>query len=1146
MTRFLVLLLVLGSVFPAKAQFLALQKPSSFEIAQAPLWAQWMYSDTAVVAHVDAAYEAWFRNRVFEKSYHTQYYKRWRRQAALAIDENGRLDQQKLARFFGGNVDLSSSDVSNQRGGSVWSPMGPMQTYNNSGAKENDQTNVYSLTQCAADPSILYCGTEPGEIYKSTDGGLSWNPSSQPYFFNGVEAICVDPTNPDVVYASNGWSLMKSADGGSTWNAVLTVTSLWAKEILVLASNPNIVLVAANTGLYRSTDAGANWVNLNSVATWDVKSKPGDDNIIYVVQNNPTLKRAEFWKSTNQGASFSLKDNGWYSSTDPARTDGGSRLAVTPADPQRVYAYLIGEAKAGDLGFIGVYRSNDGGENWYLPNGPTGGPYTASHPNLAIGWPGWDYHQGYYNCALAASQTNADDILIGGLNLWKSNDGGTTFSVAGGYLGGYLPIHVDMQDFRVTSAGTWITNDGGISFSNDFYASDMDIRMEGLHGSDYWGLGIGWNDDVSVGGLYHNGNLAWNENYGEGRFLQLGGAEPPSGYVNPGQNRKVYSSELGSVIMPESIVGPIVYGALGLAPNESYWTASSSEMEFDPSYYNIAWVGRDQNLWRSEDGGSSFNLAYTFPGTVNAEVRYFEIARSNSQVMYVSQAPSSGSVGRLWKTTDGAVSFSELTLPGSGGGRERILLQVDPENHNIVYLAYPSGAATAKVYRSEDGGASWINISGSVFATHEIRSLLLTGATNGGLYAATDKGIFFRDLSMGDWEAYADGLPAYANSNILKPFYRDGELRLASYGKGVWEAPMRSLPDYPIAKAMVDKQFAICSIDTFRFEDYSILMHDGASWSWTFEDGVPATSALRNPMVTFNGDGDHWAVLTVEDALGQTSTDSIRVTLTGVESTDIAENFESLFPPDEWTTQGLNSGAGIWNKTNLAGGFGTSSNSASADNYNIDLQSGYGDLRAFINLQPNATKLSFDVSYAPYGFPYSDSLEVLISTDCGVTFTSLYFKGGVELSTAPAFSAGMFIPTAEQWRTEELDMTPWAGIDGAMLVFRDHGSWGQILYLDNVNVDGFPVGIGGPGPRANLRLKADIFPNPISLNGYLRLDSELEGLFELHLFDVEGRQVHYQQVQSGESFSPGVKNPGIYLYRLEGDVYMKTGVLIVR
>ena len=134
---------------------------------------------------------------------------------------------------------------------------------------------------------------------------------------------------------------------------------------------------------------------------------------MYCVKNNSTLIKCEFFKSTDFGATWTIQQAGWYNSTDPARNDGGARIAVTPANPNRIYVYLIGEAKANDYGFIGIYKSDDSGTTWSNPSGIDGGPYDATHVNLAIGWATWLYHQGFYNCAIAASPTNADEILIG-------------------------------------------------------------------------------------------------------------------------------------------------------------------------------------------------------------------------------------------------------------------------------------------------------------------------------------------------------------------------------------------------------------------------------------------------------------------------------------------------------------------------------------------------------------------------------------------------------------------------------------------------------------------------------------------------------------------------------------------------------------
>ena len=188
-----------------------------------------------------------------------------------------------------------------------------------------------------------------------------------------------------------------------------------------------------------------------------------------MVKENGPEDVAEFWRSYDAGQSFQIQTSGWYTSSDPDRNCGGARIAVSPADTNRVYAYLIGESKTDDVGYIGVYRSNDGGTTWTLPNGPDGGPYTAAHPNLAIGTSTWLYHQGFYNCGFMASNTNADEILIGGLNLWRSNDGGATFECVNGYECSNYSMHVDMQDFRVFGNEYWISTDGGIYKSFDFF-----------------------------------------------------------------------------------------------------------------------------------------------------------------------------------------------------------------------------------------------------------------------------------------------------------------------------------------------------------------------------------------------------------------------------------------------------------------------------------------------------------------------------------------------------------------------------------------------------------------------------------------------------------------------------------------------------
>jgi hypothetical protein len=131
---------------------------------------------------------------------------------------------------------------------------------------------------------------------------------------------------------------------------------------------------------------------------------------------------------------------------------------------------------------------------------------------------------------------------------------------------------------------------------------------------------------------------------------------------------------------------------------------------------------------------------------------------------------------------------------------------------------------------------------------------------------------------MADWDLANDSLPTFFNSNIAKPFYRDSKIRIASYGKGIWENKFYDTPTGPSAKAMVDKENLLksfCVSDSLYFDDYSALNHNGASWSWTFQGGSPSISNIRNPAVSYTASGTYKAKLTVTDVPLNSRSDSI-------------------------------------------------------------------------------------------------------------------------------------------------------------------------------------------------------------------------------------------------------------------------------
>ncbi|MDP6909744.1 MAG: PKD domain-containing protein, partial [Flavobacteriales bacterium] len=391
----------------------------------------------------------------------------------------------------------------------------------------------------------------------------------------------------------------------------------------------------------------------------------------------------------------------------------------------------------------------------------------------------------------------------------------------------------------------------------------------------------GWNEDVLIGGLYHNGNLSFHENYGHGNFLQLGGGEPASGYVNQGENRRVYSSDINGKIMPLNIGDPVQSVGFGIDPNERYWAVESTELEFDPRCYSIAYTGKDNQLWRTKDKGTTFELFAEFGSDADNRITYIEPSWSNHDVMYICQQnvnPSSS--GTLWKTEDAGQNWNEISLPSVSNSR-KMLVQVDPTDHQKVWIAFESAGSGERVYKSENGGNNWTNITDSGLGGNKPRSLNLIGGTDGGIYLATNKTIYYRNNSMNDWVDFGDGLPVVTNTCISRPFYRDGKIRIASYGKGIWESLFYEDQDVPVAQIMVDKLETLqhCEEDTFRYVDHSMLNHDNATWQWTFQGGNPSTASTWNANVVYENSGTFLTILTVTDSDGDSDTDSLYVTV---------------------------------------------------------------------------------------------------------------------------------------------------------------------------------------------------------------------------------------------------------------------------
>ena len=849
----------------------------------APEWIHKMYSNNPNIFDIEKAYLAFYSSNDFEKTLHTENYKHLMKQ----VYQNHWYDDEGFVLVKDKSV-VEQSQFQSSRSSALsqatWTPIGPLETYDNGGVvKASRQVNVSAVAQSISNPLIMLCGTETGAVFKSTNKGENWFPVGDNVFNNGVISVEISPTNPNMMFVGSSNHIYRSLDGGNTWSLVLDVPDLSIYEFAINPSNNQIVFAAGNKGLYKSLNGGVSWTLVYSDVCWDVKFKTNDSQTVFLLKSNPQLKLIFFYKSTDGGSTFAPKNNGWFSPT-PTCSIGGARMGVTNADSNRIYVAMLGNVDnvATDVNFIGVYRSDNAGESWFLPydqnndgvpNNNPGGPYSASHWCLScFNVEGGNYDQGFYNLAIDVSDTNPNKFLIGMLSLFKSENGGATYTGWGGYntsglsTSGYR--HPDHQDILVNGNDVFVATDGGI----DLYDVDLNfVRAinNGINGSDNWGFGQGWNEDVITAGRYHNGNGVYHSDYGNGKFIALGGGEAASGYVNLGDNKKVYHSDIDAQKISSSLTASTTsISNIALFPNESYYTNSKSEIEYDPRYYNHMYLGKENKLWKSTNGGNSFELVYAFGTSNTSIVTGIEISRQDPNIIFVAQRD--GSVSKLWRTMNGGTSWVQIPLPSN-----YLTMFISLNENNTLFVAFTSSGIN-RVFKTTNLGNSWVHLTTNLILNQVILGITAQMGTNDGVYLmmAGNNLIYYRNATHTDWQLFNQGLPINKRFMSILPFYKKGEIRVSG-SRGFWKSPLFET-SHPVAQPMVVSKTIGCHRTQVQFEDYSVLNHTGASWIWTFPGAATVSSTtVRNPVVTYSTPGLYSVTLKVIDANGYSSTKTI-------------------------------------------------------------------------------------------------------------------------------------------------------------------------------------------------------------------------------------------------------------------------------
>lgn len=1002
--------------------------------AYSQLWVEKMLDPNVNFYDAQQEFNNYWNGRSIEKGKGFKQFKRWEYFMEPRVYPSGNknvilqgmedyrvyLEQQAANKNAGANTIQSST----------WTKVGPIGVPTNGGAGRLNAVRFHPTNT-----NTMYVCAPAGGLWVSTNGGTSWTTNTDNLATIGTTDVVVDPTNTQVMYLATGdgdagdtytIGVWKSTNGGSTWS----VTGLnWTynqqrriSKLLIHPTNTQILLAATSNGVYRTTNGGTSWTQVLTGNFKDIEFNPQNPNMVYV-------SGTTFYRSSNNGQN-------WTQVTTGLPTTGVARIAigVTPADTSYVYL-LIG--RSSDNGLQGVYRSTNSGGSFST---------MATTPNL-LGWQsnGSDAGgQAWYDLAIAVSPTNANEVVTGGVNIWRSTNGGSTWSIYGHWTGSGAPyVHADIHDLIYKSNGTlYVACDGGVYQRNSTSYVDLSATMDiaqpyriGLSAS---------NANLIISGHQDNGTNRYN-----GSWARVMGGDGMDCAIDWNNNNVMYGEQYNGALNRSTNGGAnwtaITSGLSGTAP----WMTPFHQ---DPNVANTIYCGYSQ-LFKSTNQGTNWSQIGTMSGS--GTITEFAVAKSNSQVIYAIKGSA------VHKTTNGGTSWTALSgLPALAP----TYIAISPTNPNNVWITFSGFTAGTKVYQSTNGGTSWTNVSNGL-PNLPANTICYQPGTNDGLYVGMDAGVYFKDNTMTNWAPYNTGLPNVPISDL--EFYQPtGKLRAATYGRSVWEVDAYNPGNLaPIAAFTSDKQ-VVCPGMAVTFTDMSSFTP--TSWNWTFQGGTPATSTQQNPVVTYNTPGTYSVQLIAINANGQdTAIQTSYITVSGVNALPLSEGFvNATFPPANWTTRDFSNDAVFWARSATVGY--NSSDCMWFDNYTLNSNGTKDEMQTpkYNFSGYSSATLTFDVAYRQYDNTYSDTLVVLVSTDCGVTWTPVYTKGGSTLSTvAGTYTTNAFVPSGStQWRNESVNMTPYVGQPNVMVAFQNRGYWGQALYVDNINITGVPV--AGP-PTAN-------------------------------------------------------------------------------
>jgi photosystem II stability/assembly factor-like uncharacterized protein len=716
----------------------------------------------------------------------------------------------------------------------TWIPVGP----GNIGGRTR------SLLIHPDDPEVIYTGGVSGGIWKTSDGGQHWLPLTDTISNIAIGCMAMHPENPEIIYAGTGEGyfreevrgtslplrgagIFKTEDGGLSWSRLDSTANQdfhWVNDIIFSQRDPRTIYAATRTGVWLSGDAGETWAQILATTVkggcLDLALRT-DHPRDWLFASCGTFEQATVYRAKLPGGEWQavLSEPGM----------GRTYLAIAPSDQSIIYA-LSASNEPGHYhqGLHAVYRSASGGTagTWRtrISNDDPESLSTMLLSNAlgryyeeeCDGDSTFHYNLGWYTNVIAVDPLDPETVWAGGVDLFRSDDGGRSWGIAGYYWAfGYDSyVHADQHAIAfhpgfngTTNQTVLIANDGGVFRSTNARAAVSpshpsaicDPRLAATRwtalnhnlGITQFYHGAPFARGTSfLGGTQDNGTIMGSDARGSDGWWSILGSDGGYVAVNPTNPQVIYAEAQG-FDLHKSVDGGLSFVPARQGINDEFLFITPFVM--DPNSSQRLWTG-GHRLWRTDNAAASWQQASIYISSIYM-VSALAVAPGDSNRVIVGLDD-----GRILRNnqalTADATSTWQSVQPRSGYVS---WLAHDPSDLDIVYATY-AGFGGSHVWQSRDGGATWSERDGNGAGTLPdipVHCIVVDPEHPNRLFLGTDLGVF---TSVDRGQTWAVEVTGFANtvteSLALTENAQGNQLLFAfTHGRGAWRVEL--VPDQP-------------------------------------------------------------------------------------------------------------------------------------------------------------------------------------------------------------------------------------------------------------------------------------------------------------------------------------------------------------